>query len=156
MKLYHLIDIGKMAAQRHRELLFSFVQVAIQHLDNGIFHVHFTLMTLAQNLQLLSERFDLGKTHQFSPLVIDTVSIQLREALFFLLPFLQFFPPCLQRPMHVSHVQSQSPHLLYLHLFAHLLLHLEGKHFCFECGIWVVRCRLPFVGSGSLDGLPDL
>ena len=96
------------------KLRLCIVKVPIQHLNDGIFPVHLSLVTLTQHFYLTSEVVDFGHTHDFPPLVVNLDTVQFGILLLSLSPSLQ------GRPVGI--------HLHFRTLFCLLGLFFETSH----------------------------
>mmetsp|Transcript_57745 Transcript_57745/g.182942 ORF Transcript_57745/g.182942 Transcript_57745/m.182942 type:complete len:476 (-) Transcript_57745:334-1761(-) len=57
--------------ERHLVLLLGILEVAVQHLDDGILAVHLALVVLGEDLDLFAKILHLGQAHDLAPLVVD-------------------------------------------------------------------------------------
>mmetsp|Transcript_37915 Transcript_37915/g.90048 ORF Transcript_37915/g.90048 Transcript_37915/m.90048 type:complete len:206 (+) Transcript_37915:1336-1953(+) len=67
--------------ERELVLLLGVLEVAVEHLDDGVLAVDLALMVLAQDLDVLSQLLDLGHPHDLPPLVVDLDRVDLGVAL---------------------------------------------------------------------------
>ena len=68
--------MDEMISQGHLVLLFSFVQITIKHLKNGVLGIDLSVVILLVNLNLLLKRFSFRETEPFTPLSKDFHSVQ--------------------------------------------------------------------------------
>jgi hypothetical protein len=66
-----------MVAQRHLVLLFSLIQISVEHLQDCILRVYFTIVVLLENLNFLFELLRLGEPEHFTPMRQDLHAIQM-------------------------------------------------------------------------------
>ena len=52
LKVDQVVNVDQVIPQSHLVLLFSFVEITIKHLQNGIFRVNLTVVILLENLDL--------------------------------------------------------------------------------------------------------
>ena len=61
LELHELIHILEVTPECHLMLLIGLLQIAIEHLDDGVLAINLTLMILRENLDLFDQLFDLKK-----------------------------------------------------------------------------------------------
>ena len=63
-----VLYMDKMVSESHLILLFSLIEVTIEHLQNSVLGVDLSVVILLINLNLLLERFGFGQTKPLTPL----------------------------------------------------------------------------------------
>ena len=77
MEVDKVINMNKMVSECHLKLLLSFVEISIQHLENSIFGVDFSIVILLEDLDFLLQLLCLGKSKQLSPMCKNFHSIEM-------------------------------------------------------------------------------
>lgn len=84
LKVDQVVDVDKVVAEGHLVLLLGFVEVAIQHLQDGVFGIDFAVVVLLVNLDVLLQLLGLGKAQHFAVPVEDLHPVQMRHPHLFL------------------------------------------------------------------------
>ena len=89
---YQLVNVDQVVPQGHLMLLLRLVQVTVNHLQNGVLGVHFSVMVLLIDLHFLLELFGFGNSHDLTPVSKDLHSVKVCHLLFLIHCVLQIVP----------------------------------------------------------------
>lgn len=76
MQIDELIHMNKVVSQSHLILLFSFIKISIQHLENSVFCINFSIVVLLVNLNFLFQLLGLCQSEKLSPMSKNFHSIE--------------------------------------------------------------------------------
>jgi hypothetical protein len=78
-----LVNMDEVVTQSHLVLFLCLVQVAIDHLQDGVLSVHLTIVVLLVYLHLLFQLFCLCHTHNLTPMGKNLHSVEVSHLLLF-------------------------------------------------------------------------
>lgn len=111
-----IVNVDQMIAQGHLVLFLGFVQVTIEHLQDGIFGIDLSIVVLLVNLNDLLELFSFGQAQHLSPMVENLHAIQVRQLLLLDHLRLEVVPP------YFHHL------LFFVHVFGLNVCHANSNH----------------------------
>jgi len=68
LQVYQIVDVNEVVSESHLVLLFGLVKVTVEHLQNGVLGIHFTIMVLLENLNFFLELFSFSQSEYFTPM----------------------------------------------------------------------------------------
>lgn len=88
-----LVNMNQVVAKGHLVLLLGLVEVAIDHLQDGILGIDLSVVILLIDLHLLLELLGLGDSHDLTPVGEDLHSVEVRHLLLLVHGILEVVPP---------------------------------------------------------------
>lgn len=76
--------MNEMISDSNLILVFSFIQILIQHLNESLLRVELSLVVLRINVNLVLQLFGFGNSHNFTPISQEFLLV---EAYYFVLVF---------------------------------------------------------------------
>jgi hypothetical protein len=77
LELDQVIDVDEVVPERHLVLFLSLVQVSVEHLEDGVLGVDFSVMVLLINLNFLLQLFGLGQAQHLTPVGQDLHPVEM-------------------------------------------------------------------------------
>ena len=81
LELNELVNVDQVVPEGHLVLFFGFVEVAIEHLEDSVLGVDFSVVVLLVNLNFLLELLGLGHPHDLPPVGQDLHPVEVGHLL---------------------------------------------------------------------------
>ena len=88
-----LVNVDQVVAEGHLVLLLRLIEVAVDHLQDGVLGVDLSVVVLLVDLHLLLELLGLGDSHDLTPVREDLHSVEVRHLLLLVHGILEVVPP---------------------------------------------------------------